>query len=119
MRRILGRYGINGVLQTRQISALSGGQKARLNLAWLAEKRPAILALDEPTNSLDIETIDALADAINCYKGGLLLISHDFRLISQVTSEIWEVADGAVSKWKGDIISYKAKMKKEVARFLE
>ncbi len=119
MRRILGRYGINGVLQTRQISALSGGQKARLNLAWLAEKRPAILALDEPTNSLDIETIDALADAINAFKGGLLLISHDFRLISQVTREIWEVSEGAVTKWKGDIISYKAKMKKEVSLFLE
>ena len=111
MRRILGRYGINGVLQTRLISSLSGGQKARLNLAWLAEKRPAILALDEPTNSLDIETIDALADAINAFKGGLLLISHDFRLISQVTKEIWEVDNGAVTKWK-------VKGKKEKIPFL-
>jgi ATP-binding cassette subfamily F protein 2 len=100
----------------------------------LAEKRPAVLALDEPTNSLDIETIDALADAINAFKGGLLLISHDFRLISQVTKEIWEVDNGAVTKWKvakrrqrktvhlqntkGDIISYKAKMKKEMAKYL-
>jgi ATP-binding cassette, subfamily F, member 2 len=84
----------------------------------LAEKRPAILALDEPTNSLDIETIDALADAINAYKGGLLLISHDFRLISQVAKEIWEVDNSSVTKWKGDIQAYKQKMKKEMAKYL-
>lgn len=39
---------------------------------------------DEPTNHLDMESIDALAEAINCYPGGLILVSHDFRLVSQV-----------------------------------
>lgn len=114
MRRVLGRYGINGVLQTRLIKSLSGGQKARLSLAWLSEKKPHILMLDEPTNALDIETIDALAAAINEFTGGMVLISHDFRLISQVAKEIVEVADGAVTRWKGDIQSYKAKLKKQV-----
>lgn len=118
MRRVLGRYGIGGSLQTRKISAFSGGQKARLVFAWLSEQHPHILMLDEPTNSLDIETIDALAIAINEFKGGLVLISHDFRLISQVAEEIWEVNNGRVTKWTGDIVSYKDHLKKEVEKQL-
>jgi ATP-binding cassette subfamily F protein 2 len=114
MRAILGRYGISGALQTRNIDTMSGGQKARLVLAWLSEKHPHILMLDEPTNSLDIETIDALAKAINEFSGGLVLISHDFRLINQVAEEIWEIKDGNVRRWNGDITDYKKHLEKEI-----
>eukprot|EP00889_Picochlorum_renovo_P005104 jgi/Picre1/32134/NNA_007481.t1 len=86
---------------------LSDGLKSRVVFAWLGYRRPHMLLLDEPTNHLDMETIDSLAEAINDWDGGLVLVSHDFRLISQVANEIWTVADGTVTKWDGDIIQYK------------
>ncbi|GAX80370.1 hypothetical protein CEUSTIGMA_g7809.t1 [Chlamydomonas eustigma] len=107
MRSQIGRFGITGPTQTLPIKNLSDGLKSRVVFAWLAYKNPHMLLLDEPTNHLDIETIDSLARAINEWDGGLVLVSHDFRLISQVCNEIWEVKRGAVTKWKGDIVSYK------------
>ena len=75
---------------------LSDGQRCRVVFAWLAFRRPHILLLDEPTNHLDMETIDALADAINTFEGGMMLVSHDFRLISQVSLYVGLHAEGLV-----------------------
>jgi len=73
----------------------------------IALNHPHLLLLDEPTNHLDIECIDSLAQAVNKFNGGLVLVSHDFRLISQVAKEIWVCDHHTVKKWPGDIRSYK------------
>jgi len=114
MRRAIGQYGLTGEQQVTPIRNLSDGQKSRVVFAWLAFRAPHLLLLDEPTNHLDLETIDALADAINEFEGGLVLVSHDFRLISQVAEEIWVCDNQAITKWEGDIISYKDSLR---ARF--
>ncbi|KAK7478947.1 hypothetical protein BaRGS_00029814 [Batillaria attramentaria] len=116
MRKIIGRYGLTGMQQVCPIRNLSDGQRCRVAFAWLAWSTPHLLLLDEPTNHLDIETIDALADAINDFEGGMILVSHDFRLISQVTEEIWVCEKQKITKWDGDIFSYKQRLVKETER---
>ncbi|XP_064410661.1 ATP-binding cassette sub-family F member 2 isoform X2 [Latimeria chalumnae] len=114
MRKIIGRYGLTGKQQVSPIRNLSDGQKCRVCFAWLAWQTPHMLFLDEPTNHLDIETIDALADAINDFEGGMMLVSHDFRLIQQVAQEIWVCEKQTITKWKGDILSYKEHLKSKL-----
>jgi len=116
MRKVIGRYGITGKAQTAPIKQLSDGQKCRVVFAWLSWQVPHMLLLDEPTNHLDMETIDALADAINNFEGGVVLVSHDFRLIDQVAEEIWICEKQTVTKWEGDIVSYKDHLKAKVMK---
>jgi len=107
MRRVIGRFGITGKDQTTAIGKLSDGIKSRVVFAWLAYSTPHMLFLDEPTNHLDMESIDALAYAINQFEGGLMLVSHDFRLINQVANEIWVCENQNIRKFEGDIVEYK------------
>ncbi|XP_033914583.2 ATP-binding cassette sub-family F member 2-like [Acipenser ruthenus] len=116
MRKIVGRYGLTGKQQVSPIRNLSDGQKCRVCFAWLAWQNPHMLFLDEPTNHLDIETIDALADAINEFEGGMMLVSHDFRLIQQVAQEIWVCEKQTITKWNRDILAYKEHLKSKMIR---
>merc|ERR1719362_1532621 len=118
MRKVIGRYGISGKAQTSPMKQLSDGQRCRVVFAWLAWQQPHMLLLDEPTNHLDMETIDALANAINSFEGGLVLVSHDFRLINQVADEIWICEKETVTKWEGDILQYKEHLKNKVMKEL-
>lgn len=116
MRKSIGRYGLTGKQQICPMRNLSDGQRCRVVFAWLAFQAPHLLLLDEPTNHLDMETIDALADAINDFEGGMVLVSHDFRLINQVAKEIWICEKQTIAPWKGDILSYKEELKRKVAK---
>ncbi|KAG8703556.1 hypothetical protein FRC08_002762 [Ceratobasidium sp. 394] len=77
---------------------------------------------DEPTNHLDMGSIDALATAIKEFEGGVVIVSHDFRLISQVAGELWEVKDKKIrdlTKEDIDIKAYKAMLVKESMAAIE
>ncbi|KIY96582.1 ATP-binding cassette, sub-family F, member 2 [Monoraphidium neglectum] len=113
-RAFLGRYGVSGKMQTTKISHLSEGQKSRIVFGMLCMKNYNLLLLDEPTNHLDIEAIDSLAEAINHYKGGVVLVSHDFRLIDQVAKEIWVCENKTVHPWSGNIRDYKKALAKKM-----
>eukprot|EP00930_Biecheleria_cincta_P053054 TRINITY_DN383_c0_g1_i2.p1 TRINITY_DN383_c0_g1~~TRINITY_DN383_c0_g1_i2.p1 ORF type:complete len:608 (+),score=139.86 TRINITY_DN383_c0_g1_i2:141-1964(+) len=115
-RSKLGSFGITGEFQTRKMKTMSDGMKTRVVLLLIALVNPHVLLLDEPTNHLDMQMIDALADSIKRFSGGLVLVSHDFRLIGQVAKEIWVCDKRTVSKWSGDIQSYKKHLKKEVMK---
>ncbi|KAI9065539.1 P-loop containing nucleoside triphosphate hydrolase protein [Trametes sanguinea] len=104
----LGNFQISGMTGLQPIGTLSGGQKSRVAFAVLSLQRPHVLLLDEPTNHLDIEGLDALMAALNSWNGGVILISHDERFITNVAKELWVCADGTVSKFRGDVQAYKS-----------
>ncbi|EJU06641.1 hypothetical protein DACRYDRAFT_19708 [Dacryopinax primogenitus] len=95
-RQQLGRFGLTGAHQTSPIKQLSDGLRNRVVFSQLAMEHPHIILLDEPTNHLDMGSIDALARAIKEFSGGVVIVSHDFRLIEQVAEELWEVADQTI-----------------------
>ncbi|KXZ47023.1 hypothetical protein GPECTOR_38g260 [Gonium pectorale] len=119
---LLHGLGFSPAFQQRLTKDLSGGWRMRVALAralfaaptLLCMKNNNLLLLDEPTNHLDIEAIDSLADAIKRYDGGMVLVSHDFRLIDQVAKEIWVCEKQTVTVWKGDIRDYKALLAKKM-----
>ena len=113
-RKWLGRFGVSGSVQTQIMGQLSDGQKSRVVIAKMAKESPHMLFLDEPTNHLDIESIDSLAKAINEFNGGMMLVSHDMRLISQVAKEIWMVDNKTVTKFVGEISDFKMHLKAQL-----
>lgn len=110
----LGRYGLTGEGQTAQMATLSEGQRSRVVFALLALESPNILLLDEPTNGLDIPTIDSLADAINEFNGGVVVVSHDFRLLDKIAKDIFVVENKTATRWDSTISAYKNKLAKNV-----
>ncbi|KAK0727503.1 P-loop containing nucleoside triphosphate hydrolase protein [Lasiosphaeria miniovina] len=113
-RQQLGRYGLTGESQTSLIGTLSDGQKSRIVFALLAIESPNMLLLDEPTNGLDIPTIDSLADAINAFSGGVVVVSHDFRLLDKIAKQILVCDNKTIKVWDGTIAGYKNHLRKKM-----
>ena len=85
-----------------RIGALSGGQKVKVVLAAAMWDQPHILILDEPTNYLDRDSLGALADAINIYEGGIIMITHNDAFCRQLCPERWVLEKGLLNT-EGDI----------------
>ncbi|KAF8474647.1 P-loop containing nucleoside triphosphate hydrolase protein [Kalaharituber pfeilii] len=109
-RRHLGAFGITGTTGLQRMELLSGGQKSRVAFALLSLHRPHILVLDEPSNHLDVEAMDALSAALNEFQGGVLMVSHDVTMIKNVCNRLWVCDNGTVEKFDGTIDDYKKRI---------
>ena len=98
----------------KKVSVLSGGERARLCMAGLLLSQYNILILDEPGNHLDVDTIEALAQALIDYKGTVIFTSHDRHFMSRIATCIIEVRDGHVVNYRGDYDAYVYYVNKEI-----
>jgi ATP-binding cassette subfamily F protein 3 len=98
----------------KKISVLSGGERARLCLAGLLLGSYNILVLDEPGNHLDVDTVEALAEALTAYQGTVVFTSHDRHFMSRVATCIIEVREGRVVNYRGDYNAYVYSVNKEI-----
>jgi ATP-binding cassette, subfamily F, member 3 len=99
----------------KRISVLSGGERARLCLAGLLLGQANVLVLDEPGNHLDVETVEALATALERYEGTVIFTSHDRHFLKRVANCIVEVCDGRVMNYQGNYDSYLYRVNQEIA----
>ena len=98
--------------QYAYISKLSGGERRRLYLLSILVTSPNVLILDEPTNDLDIETLEALEEYLNIFKGAVITVSHDRYFLDKVVDMIYLVDEGCVTKYQGNYSDYEESDKK-------
>jgi len=101
LRNRLARFLIRGDSVLRPVGALSGGERFRVALArlLLADPTPQVLVLDEPTNNLDLDTVDQLVEALAAYRGAVLVVSHDDAFLRRVDPDlVLELRDGALTQ---------------------
>ncbi|WP_269609368.1 ABC-F family ATP-binding cassette domain-containing protein [Prochlorococcus marinus] len=109
LRSLLGSFGLTNDSVFKEVSQISGGEKARLALALMIIQPSNLLILDEPTNHLDIPSKQMLEQALSNYNGTALIVSHDRYFISKVANKIVEIRDGQLIKYQGDYKYYKEK----------
>lgn len=114
IKDVAGSFLFSGEMISKRIKVLSGGERARLVLAGLLLEQHNVLVLDEPGNHLDVETVEALADALCRYPGTVLFTSHDRHFMQRVATSVVEVAAGRVASYPGSYDDYVYRVRKEL-----
>ena len=107
VRTQLGRFGFSQQRADTKVANLSGGEKARLLFALMTCDKPHILLLDEPSNHLDVDSREALVQALNAFEGAVVIVSHDPHLVELTADRFWLVRDGKVTPYDGDMADYR------------
>ncbi|MED4877100.1 ABC-F type ribosomal protection protein [Anoxybacillus geothermalis] len=118
IRTVLGNFLFSGDDVLKPVSALSGGEKARLALAKLMLQKANVLLLDEPTNHLDLDSKEVLEQALIDYPGTILFVSHDRYFINRIATKLFELSGDGLVEYLGDYDYYVAKKEemRELAR---
>ena len=114
IKDVAGSFLFSGEMVEKRIKVLSGGERARLVLGGLLLQQHNVLILDEPSNHLDVETVEALADALNRYKGTVVFTSHDRHFMQHVATHVIEVKGGRVVSYPASYDDYVYRVQKEI-----
>ena len=117
IRTLLGGFGFSGEAAEKRVEVLSGGERIRLAFARILIRPPNLLLLDEPTTHLDVESREALQEAIAAYTGTVVLVSHDVAFVRAVAGGIVAVTPdgGGVRRFAGGYDYYREKIAQEAA----
>ncbi|HEY6094233.1 MAG TPA: ABC-F family ATPase [Gallionellaceae bacterium] len=106
VRGTLGRLLFSGDEVKKKVKVLSGGEKGRMLFGKLMLQKPNVLLMDEPTNHMDMESIESLNTALLEYKGTLLFVSHDREFVSSLATRIIEISGKGVTDYHGTYEEY-------------
>jgi len=119
LRDILGAFLFKGEDIDKKVAVLSGGERARLAMAKLMLRPYNLLALDEPTNHMDIRSKDILKQALKAYDGTLIIVSHDRDFLDGLVDKLYEFRDGKVKEHLGGVQEFLERRKLENLSELE
>ncbi len=119
LRDLLAQFLFRGEDIDKKVSVLSGGERARLGMAKLMLQSHNLLALDEPTNHMDIKSKDILKQALKSFDGTIVVVSHDRDFLDGLVDKMYEFRDGHVTEHLGSVTDFLAKRKIENLQELE
>ena len=119
LRDLLGAFLFKGEDIDKKVSVLSGGERARLGMAKLMLSPYNVLALDEPTNHMDIRSKDVLKQALKSFDGTLIVVSHDRDFLEGLVDKLYEFRDGKVQEHLGGVEDFLRRRKLESLQELE